>query len=459
MFRPLPLFIGLRYTAAKRKNNFISFISFVSIGGIALGVMTMIVVLSVMNGFQKEVAERSIAMAFHNQILNDRTGHIVEWEALMPIAKAEDNVVGAAPFIEGQGLINASGLMLPVQVYGVDPQYEAEVSPIAETITVKDAQGQLVEGAFDILATQPFGVMISQDMANRLGVRIGDYISLITSDINVTVAGATPRMKRLKVVALFRAGVYEYDISNIFVNLKDAGILYRLPKESVTGVRLKLAEPMKARETAFYLQTKLQDRAQMQLQHQGTNDSNSAGNRLSNNSDAAVSAEESYSVYTWVNQFAALFKMIEIEKISMFLIMSMIVAVAVFNVVSMLVMVVTEKRSEIAILRTLGLPPRKIMAIFMVQGTFIGFFGAVIGIILGLLIAFNVADIVHWIEHLVGKTLFEPSIYPISEIPSIVLFSDVATIAGIAFLLASFATLYPAWKASRTQPAEALRYE
>lgn len=453
MFRPLPLFIGLRYTAAKRKNNFISFISFVSIGGIALGVMTMIVVLSVMNGFQKEVAERSIAMAFHNQILNDRTGHIAEWEALIPIAKAEDNVIGGAPFIEGQGLINASGLMLPVQVYGVDPQYEAEVSPIANTITIQDDNGQLTEGTFDILSTQPFGVMISQDMANRLGVRIGDYISLITSDINVTVAGATPRMKRLKVVALFRAGVYEYDISNIFVNLKDAGILYRLPKESVTGVRLKLAEPMKARETAFYLQTKLQDRAQMQLQHQGT------GNGSDNSNDAAVSAEESYSVYTWVNQFAALFKMIEIEKISMFLIMSMIVAVAVFNVVSMLVMVVTEKRSEIAILRTLGLPPRKIMAIFMVQGTFIGFFGAVIGIILGLLIAFNVADIVHWIERLVGKTLFEPSIYPISEIPSIVLFSDVATIAGIAFLLASFATLYPAWKASRTQPAEALRYE
>ena len=445
MFRPLPLFIGLRYTAAKRKNNFISFISFVSIGGIALGVMTMIVVLSVMNGFQKEVAERSIAMAFHNQILNDRTGHIVEWETLIPIAKAEDNVIGGAPFIEGQGLINASGLMLPVQVYGVDPQYEAEVSPIANTITIQDDNGQLTEGTFDILSTQPFGVMISQDMANRLGVRIGDYISLITSDINVTVAGATPRMKRLKVVALFRAGVYEYDISNIFVNLKDAGVLYRLPKESVTGVRLKLAEPMKARETAFYLQTKLQDRAQMQLQHQEANEGNNA--------------EESYAVYTWVNQFAALFKMIEIEKISMFLIMSMIVAVAVFNVVSMLVMVVTEKRSEIAILRTLGLPPRKIMAIFMVQGTFIGFFGAVIGIILGLLIAFNVADIVHWIEHLVGKTLFEPSIYPISEIPSIVLFSDVATIAGIAFLLASLATLYPAWKASRTQPAEALRYE
>lgn len=443
MFRPLPLFIGLRYTAAKRKNNFISFISFVSIGGIALGVMTMIVVLSVMNGFQKEVAERSIAMAFHNQILNDRTGHIAEWEALIPIAKAEDNVIGGAPFIEGQGLINASGLMLPVQVYGVDPQYEAEVSPIANTITIQDDNGQLTEGTFDVLSTQPFGVMISQDMANRLGVRIGDYISLITSDINVTVAGATPRMKRLKVVALFRAGVYEYDISNIFVNLKDAGILYRLPKESVTGVRLKLAEPMKARETAFYLQTKLQDRAQ--LQHQGMNEGNNA--------------EESYAVYTWVNQFAALFKMIEIEKISMFLIMSMIVAVAVFNVVSMLVMVVTEKRSEIAILRTLGLPPRKIMAIFMVQGTFIGFFGAVIGIILGLLIAFNVADIVHWIERLVGKTLFEPSIYPISEIPSIVLFSDVATIAGIAFLLASLATLYPAWKASRTQPAEALRYE
>ena len=429
MFRPLPLFIGLRYTAAKRKNNFISFISFVSIGGIALGVMTMIVVLSVMNGFQKEVAERSIAMAFHNQILNDQTGVVENWEAIMAVADQEDNVIGSAPFIEGQGLINSSGTMLPVQIYGIDPAFEENVSPIAQTITVwNEERGEYEAGTFDILNETPFSILISRDMASRLGVGINDYISVITSDINVTVAGVSPRMKRLKVVGFFRAGVYEYDISNAFMNIKDAAVLYRVPKDSVTGVRLKLDDPMKARETAYYLQVKPE-------------------------------VMDNYTVYTWVNQFAALFKMIEIEKISMFLIMSLIVAVAVFNVVSMSVMVVTEKQSEIAILRTLGMPPRKIMAIFMVQGTFIGFFGAAIGIILGLLIAINVASIVKWIEELVGKTLFEPSIYPISEIPSIVLFSDVATIAGIAFILASLATLYPAWKASRTQPAEALRYE
>lgn len=429
MFRPLPLFIGLRYTAAKRKNNFISFISFVSIGGIALGVMTMIVVLSVMNGFQKEVAERSIAMAFHNQILSDEKGHIEDWQPIMTITDQQENVVGSAPFIEGQGLINVSGTMLPVKVYGIDPLLEPNVSPIADSITIwNETAGQYEAGTFAVLNESPFSVMISRDMANRLGVNIGDYISLVTSDINVTVAGASPRMKRLKIAGFFRAGVYEYDISHVFVTMKDAGILYRVPQDAVTGIRLKLDDPMKARETAYYLQVKPE-------------------------------IAENYAVYTWVNQFAALFKMIEIEKISMFLIMSLIVAVAVFNVVSMLVMVVTEKQSEIAILRTLGMPPRKIMAIFMVQGTFIGFFGAAIGIILGLLIAFNVADIVKWIEGLVGKTLFEPSIYPISEIPSIVLFSDVATIAGIAFILASIATLYPAWKASRTQPAEALRYE
>ncbi len=429
MFRPLPLFIGLRYTAAKRKNNFISFISFVSIGGIALGVMTMIVVLSVMNGFQKEVAERSIAMAFHNQILNDKTGFIENWEPLLSLTESENNVVGSAPFIEGQGLINSSGTMLPVKAYGIMPEYEPRVSPLTDSIMVVDPEtGFLTEGSFDILNETPFSVMISRDMASQLDVGIGDYISLVTSDINVTVAGVSPRMKRLKIVGFFRAGVYEYDISHIFLNMKDAGILYRVPADAVTGIRLKLDDPMKARETAYLLQIKPE-------------------------------LPENYAVYTWVNQFAALFKMIEIEKISMFLIMSLIVAVAVFNVVSMLVMVVTEKRSEIAILRTLGMPPRKIMAIFMVQGTFIGFFGAVIGIILGLLIALNVADIVKWIEGLVGKTIFEPSIYPISEIPSIVLFSDVALIAGIAFILASIATLYPAWKASRTQPAEALRYE
>ena len=249
MFRPLPLFIGLRYTAAKRKNNFISFISFVSIGGISLGVMTMIVVLSVMNGFQKEVAERSIAMAFHNQILNEQTGKIENWQSLMEIADGEQNVIGSAPFIEGQGLINSSGTMLPVQVYGIDPALEDRVSPLTESIsTINPETGMMTEGNFDLLNQTPFGVMISRDMAGRLGVTVGDYISLVTSDINVTVAGVSPRMKRLKIVGFFRAGVYEYDISNIFVNMKDAATLYRIPKDSVTGVRLKLEDPMKARE-------------------------------------------------------------------------------------------------------------------------------------------------------------------------------------------------------------------
>ncbi len=429
MFRPLPLFIGLRYTAAKRQNNFISFISFVSIGGIALGVMTMIVVLSVMNGFQKEVAERSIDMAFHNQIINEQTGVVEDWEPLLTKPKAHPNVVGSAPFIQGQGLLNAEGTMAPVQVYGVDPQYEDEVAFIKDDIATVNPEGGFLEPAdFSLLKDREFGIIIGSELALQLGVNVGEYLSLVTSDMNVTVAGVSPRVKRLKIVGVFRAGVYEYDIANAFVHIKDAARLYRLPEGGVTGIRLKLEDPMKARETAYDLQMNY---------HLG----------------------QDLAVYTWVNQFAALFKMIEIEKISMFLIMSLIVAVAVFNVVSMLVMVVTEKRSEIAILRTLGMPPRHIMAIFMVQGTFIGFFGAIIGIILGLLIAFNVDSIVKWIEGFFGKTLFEPSIYPVSDIPSLVLFSDVATVSGIAFLLASLATLYPAWKASRTQPAEALRYE
>lgn len=427
MFKPLSLFIGLRYTAAKRENNFISFISFVSIGGIALGVMTMIVVLSVMNGFQKEVAERSISMAFQNSVLSTE-GYFEDWESLRLATKEAPNVIGSAPFTQGQGLVNHDGEMAPVTVVGIDPEHEAEVSPLADKIeTANEAFTQLIPGSFDLLKDREFGVIVGVDIARNLNLDIGDTLSLITSDINVTVAGLAPRMKRLKVVGIFEIGMYEYDSSTMLMHINDAGRLFRIPQGAVEGLRLKLEDPMKARETAEYM-----------YQHLMRGD---------------------ILMHTWINQFSALFKMIEIEKLIMFIIMSLIVAVAVFNVVSMLVMVVTEKRSEIAILRTLGMSPANIMMIFMVQGIFIGFFGAIIGIILGLLIAFNVDDLVKWIEEFVGKTLFEPSVYPISEIPSEVLFSDVAIVAGIAFLLASIATIYPAWKAARTQPAEALRYE
>ena len=426
MFKPLSLYIGLRYTAAKRKNNFISFISFVSIGGIALGVMTMIVVLSVMNGFQKEVAEKSTEMAFHNQVMSD-TGKLSDWQRLLDLPEKIPNVIGAAPFVKSQGLVNADGDMKPVLIFGVDGEYEGAVS------NVNDAVKTIEEGAwkaadFTLLQEGEFGIILGKSLATDFRVTIGDYVSLVTSDINVTVVGASPRLKRFKVVGLYEAGLYDYEKSHVFVHLEDAARLAKLPKGDVSGIRLKLENPMRAHDTALAVQRYL-------------------------------GFDNDLTVYTWIDQFSAIYKMIEIEKITMFIIMSLIVAVAVFNVVSMLVMVVTEKRSEIAILRTLGMRPRSIMFIFMVQGTFIGFFGALIGIVLGVLIASNVQPIVHFVENLLGKTIFEPSVYPVSEIPSLILAGDVFLVSGIAFILASLATLYPAWKAARTQPAEALRYE
>ncbi|GAA5102466.1 lipoprotein-releasing ABC transporter permease subunit [Wohlfahrtiimonas larvae] len=421
MFRPLTLFIGLRYTRAKRKKNFISFISFISIGGIALGMMTMIVVLSVMNGFQNEVRQRNLAMAYDLSIRNSNPqGFINNWQKLYSKIKANPNIIAAAPFNNGEGLMAANGQFFPVKIQGVDPNYEDSVSSINHAITA-----DFISAAdFTILQEGEFGTILGSDLAMNLGLNVGDTVTLITPKIQITAAGAIPRMKRLKVVGIFRLGAYEYDSVMALMHYQDSGKIYQLPKNSVSGFRLKLNDPMIARETAE------------QIKDQLGND---------------------YQTMTWIEEFKILFKMIEIEKLTMFTIMSLIIAVAVFNVVSTLVMVVTEKRPEIAILRTLGMSPTQIMMIFMVQGIFIGFFGAIIGILLGLLIALNVNPIITFIEGIFGGNV--GNAFYVTEIPSIVIWSDIYIIAFITFGLASVATLYPAWKASKTQPAEALRYD
>lgn len=421
MFRPLTLFIGLRYTRAKRKKNFISFISFISIGGIALGMMTMIVVLSVMNGFQNEVRQRNLAMAYDLSIRNsDPQGFVDNWQASYSEIEDDPNIAAAAPFNNGEGLMAANGQFFPAKIQGVDPDYESAVSSLNDSITT-----DFISAAdFSILEEGEFGTILGSDLALNLGLNVGDYVTLITPKIQITAAGAIPRMKRLKVMGIFRLGAYEYDSVMALMNYKDSGRIYQIPKNNVSGFRLKLNDPMAARETAGQVQAQL-------------------GNE--------------YSTMTWIEEFKTLFKMIEIEKLTMFTIMSLIVAVAVFNVVSTLVMVVTEKRPEIAILRTLGMSPAQIMMIFMVQGVFIGFFGAIIGILLGLLIAFNVNSIITFIEGIFGGNV--GNAFYVMEIPSIVVWSDIYVVALITFGLASVATLYPAWKASRTQPAEALRYD
>ncbi len=420
MFRPLTLSIGLRYTRAKRK-NFISFISFISIGGIALGMMTMIVVLSVMNGFQKQVKEHNLAMAYDVSIRSSNLqGYVDNWKDSYQEISAIPNIIAAAPFNNGEGLIAANGRFAPTKVQGIDPEYESNVSSIANNITADFISAD----DFSILPEGEFGTILGYDLAVNLGVSVGDYVTLITPKIQVTAAGAIPRMKRLKVAGIFSLGQYEYDSVVSILNYKDSARIYQIPKNDVSGFRVKLEDPFLARETADQVQAIL-------------------GN--------------DYQTTTWIEEFKTLFKMIEIEKLTMFTIMSLIVAVAVFNVVSTLVMVVTEKRPEIAILRTLGMSPAQIMAIFMVQGIIIGFFGAILGILLGLLIASNVNPIINFIEGLLGTNV--GNAFQVMEIPSIIVWSDIYVIALISFALASVATLYPAWKASQTQPAEALRYD
>lgn len=436
MFHPLSLYIGLRYTRAKRKNNFISFISLVSIGGIALGITTMIVVLSVMNGFQHEVRERSLAMTAHIAITRTEDQGITNWQALANIAQQNSEVLGAAPFTNGQALLSNAGIVQPVQINGIDPKFEANVSDIGKKLNPaedSDMPDAFKAGNLDQLKAGEFNIILGINLAKSLNATIGDKVSLISSEINVSAMGASPRVKRFNVIAIFESGFSEFDANIALIHINDASKIFKIPDDKVQGVRLKVKDISSTYTIAVDIYNRIK------------------------NSEAFK--DQYYEVYDWTRNFEALFRMIQIEKVSMMVIMSLIVAVAVFNVVSTLIMVVTDKRADIAILRTMGLSPKQIMIIFMTQGIVIGFFGAIIGIILGLLIAYNVSEIVRAIQEFFNTQLFDASLYPVSDIPSLVLTNDVVFVAGFAFLLASLATLYPAWKAARTQPAEALRYE
>ncbi|GAA5102469.1 lipoprotein-releasing ABC transporter permease subunit [Wohlfahrtiimonas larvae] len=414
LFKPLSLSIGLRYTAAQRKNNFISFISFISIGGIALGLTAIIVVLSVMNGFQQGITEVSQAVAYDLKMTKrPNDGYFNDWQTMYKKVSNHNNIMAGAPFTNGEGLMNANGLMRPVQIEGIDPQYQLNVSNIMQS--------------FDALNHDEPAIILGKDLAQLLDANIGDYVTLITPEVAQHSDAVIPRVKGFIVVDIFNVGMYEYDANTAFIHINEANQIFKVPENEVQGIRLKLHNLNIARSTAMEIVDNLED--------------------------------NSVLIYSWVDQFATLANMIETEKRTIFIIMSLIVAVAVFNVVSTLVMVVNDKRSEIAILRTLGLSPKSIMAIFMVQGIVIGFWGVLIGTSLGLIISINVNNIIGWIESILGYTVFEPSVYPLSHIPTIIRWNDISMIAVMAFLLASLATIYPAWRAAKTQPAEALRYE
>jgi lipoprotein-releasing system permease protein len=415
MFKPIEFYIGLRYTRAKRRNHFISFISAISMLGIMLGVMALIVVLSVMNGFHKEVRERILGMASHATI-SGVSGELSDWRHVMAEASQFPHVIGKAPYVEGQGMLISGQKVSGVLLRGIQPEQESEVSDV---ITAID------KGSIDNLISGGFGIILGRELAIVLGVGVGDKVTLVTPQVNVTPAGIMPRLKRFDVVAIFEVGMGDYDRGVAILHIDDAAKLMRL-KEGVSGVRLKLDD--------LYLAPQV-------------------------SRELALKMGGYYHISDWTMQHRNFFAALQTEKRIMTIILSLIVAVAAFNIVSTMVMVVTDKQADIAILRTLGASPRTVMGIFMVQGSTLGVIGNLLGILFGVMLAFNVEEIVSSIEELLNVEFLSKDIYYISQLPSNPQMGDVVFIGIGALIITLLATLYPAWRASRTQPAEALRYE
>lgn len=415
MFKPLEFFIGLRYTRAKRRNHFISFISLISMLGIMLGITALITVLSVMNGFEKELRERILGMAAHVTV-SGTSGRLQDWQEVTDLLAGHRHVLGIAPYVEGEAMLSAGGQVSGAMVRGVLPDQEPAVSDVGQ---------KMKAGSLKNLVPGEFGIVLGKELAWMLGVGPGDKVTVVTPEANVTPAGILPRLKRFTVVGIFEVGMYEYDRGVALMHLDDAAKLFMLDG-AVSGVRLKLDDMFRAPQLSRELAAQLPPT-----------------NFISN----------------WTQQHANFFRAVKTEKTAMFIILMLIVAVAAFNIVSTLVMVVTDKQSDIAILRTLGASPASIMGVFIVQGTVIGLIGTLLGAIGGISLALNVETIVPAIERMFGVHFLPGDVYYISELPSDLHWEDVLRISGIAFLLTVLATLYPAWRASRTEPAEALRYE
>ncbi len=421
MTLPYELQIGWRYTRAGRsgrRNRFISFISGVSMLGIGLGVAALIIVLSVMNGFQKEVRDRMLSVIAHIEMFDARGAALDDWRATAAQARQNPQVVGAAPFVASQALVARGDDMRAAIVRGISPADEA---------TVTDLAAKLRDTTLAALTEGSWNIVLGAELARMLNVRVGDKVTLVVAGGQMTPAGVIPRLKQFTLSGTFEAGHYEYDSALALINLDDAARLFRT--EGPTGVQLRLRDVQQARRVAG-------DLAQM---------FQSNGSQL--------------IVRDWTRTNKNWFDAVQIEKRLMFIILTLIVAVAAFNLVSTLVMTVTDKRADIAILRTLGASPRSIMGVFIVQGATAGIIGTLGGVAFGLLVAFNIDIIVPAIERVLGVAFLPGSIYLISRMPSEPLMSDIAPIAIISLLLAFAATLYPSWRASRVNPAEALRYE
>jgi len=412
---PYELFVGLRYTRARRSNHFISFISAVSMAGMALGIAVLITVVSVMNGFQKEVRDRILGVLAHVQITSAEGG-LRDWGDVVSRVRQHPQVVAAAPFVAAQGLLGNDQVVRGAMVRGVLPEAES---------TVADFDRHMRAGRMEALVPGSFGTVLGVELARALGVGVGDRVVLIAPQGQVTPAGVVPRLRAFTVVGLFEAGHFEFDSGLALVHLHDAQKLYRLG-EAVSGVRLRLSDMFAAPRIAREL---------------------------------ARAFDQDVYVSDWSRLNAGWFRAVEIEKRMMFIILSLIVAVAAFNIVSTLVMAVTEKRSDIAILRTLGATPGSVMAIFIVQGALIGVLGTFIGVAGGVALAANVDVVVPAIERALGFQFLAKDVYFISELPSEVRAPDVVFVAAISLLLSFVATLYPSWRASRVDPVQALRHE
>lgn len=414
MYRPLSVYIGIRYIRATQ--HFISFISFTSMLGIALGVAVLITVLSVMNGFDDEIHQHFFGLTPEVTISDStqRMTHYLQWKNKI---KKTPGVKGIAPYIGGQGLLSYDTESLPVAILGVDPEQETSISQIAS---------KMVAGQFDNLNKHSFGIILGRSQAMNLGAWLGDKVTVMIPQVNITLAGAIPRFKRFKVVGIFSAGAgFGFDNELSFIRLKDAQKLFQMGK-TVTGLRLKINDVYEAPNIAMRVAQEL---------------------------------PVNFLVNNWTDSFGAYFKAIKMEKTMMFLILVLIIGVAAFNLVSSLVMLVNDKKAEIAILRTLGALPSTIMRIFMVQGIFIGLMGVFLGLLGGILLSLNATEIVNWLQNIFNVQFLSSNVYFVNFLPSRLALNDVIHVCCIALALSFVATLYPSWQASRVQPAEALRYE